>query len=117
MGIYINGYNRKSTMEQIKRKNHGYRSAELSTCTYRNHDGNCCLVGAFIPDEEYGKTMETKCASEVIRNYHLFESMPLIVDYMEELQIFHDETLDNETGKDFYQAIENFLIDLEKRNG
>lgn len=117
MSIYVNGYDRKSTMEQIKRKNHGYKSSYLGSCTYRNDDGNCCLVGVFIPDEKYDDRMENECADEIINEYDLFDFMPLKVYYMQKLQIFHDETLDNKTGKDFYQAIENYLIEMEERNG
>ena len=110
-GIYNKGWGRKSVMKQIRKKSLGkvskVKDAPYNTCTYRNEDGNCCLVGAFIPDV---------CAQEVIRSYKLQQLMPMKPALMEELQQFHDGSfgVGDKTGKKFFQAVEGELIRLER---
>jgi len=115
MSIYINGYNRKSTMDQIKAKNLGRRSTdELGDCLYRSEDGNACLVGCFIPDHKYDSDIEGESSCEVIDKLDLYSDIPLSTSFMIKLQKYHDSELYDSDR--FFDLIENKLIELEKEN-
>ena len=117
MSIYINGFDRKSTMKQIKAKNLGYISSdEFGNCLYRSGDGNCCLVGCFIPDEKYCDSIESHDARHAIINLKLEKHMPLSNDLMDRLQMFHDgDTLEGLDKEDFYKEIEEKLAFFEEQ--
>lgn len=117
MSIYINGFDRKSTMKQIKAKNLGHKAFDGDNCYYRAEDGNCCLVGCFIPDELYNSSIEGTDASHVIRHLKLENHMPLSNDLMDSLQIFHDgTTLEGLDKEDFYKEIEEKLVFFEEQH-
>ena len=44
---------------------------EEGCCVYRNDDGNCCFVGACIPDSNYSEELENKRAAVLVRDYGL----------------------------------------------
>lgn len=113
--MYLNGYNRQKTMEVIKKFNDGsVARSENGDCSYRTEDGNCCIVGCFIPDSEYSTKMENKAASSVIEDYHLQHLMPLNKVYMTDLQLFHDNDIEEGLSpNEFYAAIEDKLIQWE----
>ena len=115
MGIYINGFDRKSTMKQIKAKNLGYKAFDGEGCYYRAGDGNCCIIGCFIPDELYDSSIEGQDASYAIRHLKLKKHMPLSNRLMDRLQMLHDgNTLEDLDKEDFYKAIEEKLAFFEE---
>jgi hypothetical protein len=100
----------EEVMKIIRTKNKGYRSVENDRCAYRANDGNCCLVGAFIPDDKYKTSMERKSAYQVITGYDLDEYMPFDSTTMHRIQLFHDARISKSLeGEEFYKTIENFL--------
>jgi len=108
------GFTKDQVMAQIKAKNHGYAAGNSGVCYYRqdiNGETNCCLVGAFIPDELYSEAMEDKGADDVINEFSLEDYMPLSNDGMLELQRFHDNDLNTKTIDKplFYSKIEQWL--------
>lgn len=109
------GWTKEKIMAQIMAKNLGYAaySDRTSSCFYRQDDGNCCLVGAFIPEDHYDSSMEDNDAEHVINEYALEDFMPLSPQGMEKMQRFHDSTLANSDleGDKFYAAIESYIDD------
>lgn len=116
MSIYINGFDRESTMKQIKARNLGYKAGEGDDCLYRSGDGNCCLVGCFIPDEKYCDSIESHDARHAIIHLKLEKHMPLSNDLMDRLQMLHDDdTLEGLDKEDFYKVIEEELAFFEEQ--
>ena len=114
--MYKNNFNRQKVMEQIRKNNQGYQAIERGNCKYRTdtEDANMCLVGCFIPDSRYNESMEDHDAHHVINSFNLEKYMPLDVDLMGILQQYHDEELNDLCGNEFFTAIEQKLIDIEK---
>ena len=114
--MYINGYNRQKVMEQIRKNNQGYQAYSNGECMYRTHEEeyNCCLVGCFIPDDKYDENMEARDAEDVINTFNLHDVIPMDIRSMNGLQAFHDECLDEVSGNNFFDSIENYLIRMEK---
>ncbi len=100
-------------MTVIREKNKGYQASKGNTCFYRQDNGNCCLVGAFIPDTLYSPDMEDKMASTIIEQYNLQTFMPFDMSTMDSLQELHDYNLENLEGEKFYQAIEDYIVENE----
>lgn len=118
MSIYINGYDRQKVMDQIKARNLGYRAFDYykDECYYRASDGNCCLVGCFIPDELYDSKIEGNDAIHAIKYLELENHMPLSNRLMNRLQELHDgSTLEDLDKEDFYKAIEERLAFFEEQ--
>jgi hypothetical protein len=113
MSVYNNGWTREKVMEQIKKRNIGEQAYESGECLYRTSNGNCCLVGCFIPDDKYRESMESTSAFTVITENNLEKYMPLSPRAMEALQQFHDD-LSYLHGNKFFDAIEEELLDIEK---
>ena len=116
MSIYKNGFTREKTMEIIRQNNKGYQAGYLGNCEYRTSDGNCCLVRCFIPEDRYNKSMEGLDSNAVLGSFSLESLMPLGSSLMRSLQWFHDEELTGLDGENFYNAIEQKLISLEKNH-
>jgi hypothetical protein len=103
-------------MKQIKKNNQGYQEYSGGSCFYRTHEEkpNMCLVGCFIPDNKYDERMEDRDATDIIQRFFLQDDMPMNIKLMDKLQEFHDAELDKVSGRDFFDAIEQKLIDMEK---
>ncbi len=113
--MYINGWTRESVMKQIRLKNLGKLSYKFNKgCRYRNDDGNQCLMGCFIPDAKYRSNMENLNISRCVNEFDLSSDMPLRNLYLNMMQNFHDYKLTSLEGEEFFKAIENKLIELEK---
>jgi hypothetical protein len=114
--MYKNNFNKQKVMEQIKKNNQGYQASIGRECMYRTHEEetNMCLVGCFIPDDKYDEGMESIDAHGVINRFFLHDVMPMSDRIMQELQEFHDEELNDLCGNEFFTAIEQKLIDMEK---
>lgn len=108
------GFTKDQVMAQIKAKNHGYAAMLYhgsATCAYRGEDNNCCLVGAFIPDDVYTTNMEDKDAIDVINEFNLDQYMPLSAEGMQKLQRYHDNELNTDTIDKslFYNKVKEWL--------
>lgn len=104
--MFLNGFTKESVMAVIKKKSLGYPAKDGTNCMYRAENGNCCLVGAFIPDEVYDSKMETKSAYNVINEFDLHEYMPFNIDIMGELQDWHDSESLTQVYEQWFKNIE-----------
>ena len=99
-------------------------------CAYRGHEGNMCIVGAFIEDEHYDPSFEGKG----VREYESFNGtcrvQPVLnavvksmgvealafekIDLLFQLQQIHDDVSTGfEIGVDnWYEIVKPYLIDL-----
>ena len=106
-----------------------------SDCAYRGHEGNKCIVGAFIDDKHYKHTFEGKgvkeystfnksCGVQPVLNavaatwgVHGLDDQQIKLLY--DLQLIHDDHSDRfDIGVDnWYEVIEADLIDLALKSG
>ena len=104
-------------------------------CAYRGHEGNKCIVGAFIDDEHYDEGLEGKgvleystfnksCGVQPVLNA-VAASMGVEVltdeqgQLLHKLQLIHDDHSDGfdigeDNGKDWYEVVKPYLIDLKQ---
>jgi len=113
--MFLNGWTKEKVLEQIKKKNLGYPAKnDDGSCFYRqdvNGQTNCCLVGAFIPDDLYHEGMEFQGIDDIL-DKTLEKHMPMDVDSMAELQGYHDGDLERDmdyTGASLYDLVEKFI--------
>lgn len=117
--MYKNGWTRETVMQRIRERNKGYpamaktHGTSFKVCAYRGDNDNQCLMGCFIEDEDYDYGMEDSAIDEVVEEFGI--KLPMNIKACERLQTFHD-TYDTSNGKgeEFYKAVENKLIELEK---
>jgi len=101
-----------------------------SDCAYRGHEGNKCIVGAFIDDEHYKHTFEGKGVLEYGTFNKTCGVQPVLnavaasmgVEALDEdkanllfqLQLIHDDHSDgfDINDADWYNVVEPYLIDL-----
>ena len=106
-----------------------------SDCAYRGHEGNMCIVGAFIDDEHYKHTFEGKGVKEFSTLGKTCGVQPVLnavaasmgVDALDDeqanllfqLQLIHDDHSDGfDIGVDnWYEVVEAHLIDLALKSG
>ena len=106
-----------------------------SDCAYRGHEGNKCIVGAFIEDHHYKHTFEGKgvlefstlgktCGVQPVLNAVAASMGVEALDdeqsqLLYKLQLIHDDNSDGfDIGWDnWYTIVEPSLIDLAKLNG
>ena len=101
-----------------------------SDCAYRGHEGNMCIVGAFIDDEHYKHTFEGKGVLEFSTLGKTCGVQPVLsavaasmgVEALDEdkanllfqLQLIHDDHSDGfDIGEhNWYEVVKPYLIDL-----
>ena len=101
-----------------------------SDCAYRGHQGNKCIVGAFIDDEHYKHTFEGKgvlefstlgktCGVQPVLNAVAASMGVEALDLEQQqllykLQLIHDDHSDGFyiNDADWYNVVEPYLIDL-----
>ena len=101
-----------------------------SDCAYRGHEGNKCIVGAFIDDEHYKHTFEGKgvleystlnrsCGVQPVLNAVAASMGVEALDLEQQqllykLQLIHDDHSDGFyiNDADWYNVVEPYLIDL-----
>ena len=101
-----------------------------SDCAYRGHEGNKCIVGAFIDDEHYKHTFEGKGVLEYGTLNKSCGVQPVLnavaasmgVEALDEdkanllfqLQLIHDDHSDGfDIGEhNWYEVVKPYLIDL-----
>ena len=106
-----------------------------SDCAYRGHEGNMCIVGAFIDDKHYKHTFEGKGVLEFSTLGKTCGVQPVLnavaasmgVDALDDeqanllfqLQLIHDDHSDLfDVGVDnWYTLVEAHLIDLALKSG
>ena len=106
-----------------------------SDCAYRGHEGNKCIVGAFIDDEHYESSFEGKgvlefstlgktCGVQPVRNAVAASMGVEALDddqanLLFQLQLIHDDHSDLfDVGVDnWYTLVEAHLIDLALKSG
>ena len=107
-----------------------------SNCAYRGHEGNMCIVGAFIDDEHYKHTFEGKGVLEfstldgcvlgvqpVLNAVAASMGVEALDDQQSkllyDLQLLHDDHSDGfDIGEDeWYTIVEPHLIELAEDNG
>jgi len=107
-----------------------------SNCAYRGHEGNMCIVGAFIDDEHYKHTFEGKGVLEfstldgcvlgvqpVLNAVAASMGVEALDDQQSkllyDLQLLHDDHSDGfDIGEDeWYTIVEPHLIDLALKSG
>ena len=99
-------------------------------CAYRGHEGNKCIVGAFIDDEHYKSSFEGKGVLEYGTLNRICGVQPVLsavaasmgVEALDEdkanllfqLQLIHDDHSDgfDINDADWYNVVEPYLIDL-----
>ena len=104
-------------------------------CAYRGHEGNKCIVGAFIDDEHYKHTFEGKGVLEFATINRSCGVQPVLnavaasmgVEALNDeqgqllynLQLIHDDNSDgfDINDADWYNVVEPYLIELEEDNG
>ena len=106
-----------------------------SDCAYRGHEGNKCIVGAFIEDHHYKHTFEGKGVLEFSTLGKTCGVQPVLsavaasmgVEALDEdkanllfqLQLIHDDHSDgfDINDADWYNVVEPYLIELAEDNG
>ena len=112
-----------------------------SDCAYRGHEGNKCIVGAFIDDEHYDRSFENKgvlefstlgkapvrgdtCGEQPVLNAVAASMGVEALDdeqanLLFQLQLIHDDHSDGfDIGVDnWYEVVEAHLIDLALKSG
>jgi hypothetical protein len=106
-----------------------------SDCAYRGHEGNKCIVGAFIDDEHYKHTFEGKGVLEYSTLNRSCGVQPVLnavaasmgVEALDDeqsqllykLQLIHDDHSGGfDIGVDnWYELVEPYLIELAEDNG
>ena len=106
-----------------------------SDCAYRGHEGNMCIVGAFIDDAHYHHTFEGKgvkeystlnksCGVQPVLNAVAASMGVEALSYEQgqllyNLQLIHDDNSDgfDINDADWYNVVEPYLIELAKDNG
>ena len=101
-----------------------------SDCAYRGHEGNMCIVGAFIEDHHYKHTFEGKgvleygtfnksCGVQPVLNAVAASIGVEALDLEQQqllynLQLIHDDHSDgfNINDADWFNVVEPYLIDL-----
>ena len=102
-----------------------------SDCAYRGHEGNKCIVGAFIDDEHYKHTFEGKGVLEYSTLNRSCGVQPVLnavaasmgVEALDDeqsqllykLQLIHDDNTSDgfDIGKDnWYELVEPYLAEL-----
>jgi len=104
-------------------------------CAYRGHEGNKCIVGAFIDDEHYKHTFEGKGVLEYSTLNRSCGVQPVLnavaasmgVEALNDeqgqllynLQLIHDDNSDgfDINDADWYNVVEPYLIELAEDNG
>ena len=105
-------------------------------CAYRGHEGNKCIVGAFIDDQHYdisfegkgvlewdSKLMETRTFQPVINAVAASMGVKTLDDEQSQLlyklQLIHDDHSDGfDIGKDnWYELVEPYLAELAEDKG
>ena len=104
-------------------------------CAYRGHEGNKCIVGAFIDDEHYKHTFEGKGVLEYSTLNRSCGVQPVLnavaasmgVEALDDeqsqllykLQLIHDDHSDgfDSNDADWYNVVEPHLIELAEDNG
>jgi hypothetical protein len=120
----INGWTKAKMIERIKQKNDGRGPCQqwknlpkAGNCRYRRSDGNCCLVGVFIPDDEYSAQMEGMGVVTLLKEFPLLNKhMPLDSQGMNVLQGKHDLLEDLDT--DIHELATDWINrNVEDSNG
>ena len=106
-----------------------------SDCAYRGHEGNKCIVGAFIDDEHYESSFEGKGVKEFSTFNETCGVQPVLnavaatwgvhglddehIKLLYDLQLIHDDHSDGfDIGVDnWYEVVEADLIDLALKSG
>jgi len=106
-----------------------------SDCAYRGHEGNKCIVGAFIDDKHYEQDFESKGVLEYESFNKRRRVQPVLnavaasigVEALDleqqqllyKLQLIHDDHSDGfDIGVDnWYEVVEAHLIDLALKSG
>ena len=106
-----------------------------SDCAYRGHEGNKCIVGAFIDDKHYKHTFEGKGVKEYSTFNKSCGVQPVLnavaasmgvealdddqANLLFQLQLIHDDHSDGfDIGVDnWYEVVEAHLIDLALKSG
>ena len=106
-----------------------------SDCAYRGHEGNKCIVGAFIDDEHYKHTFEGKgvlefatinrsCGVQPVLNAVAASMGVEALSYEQgrllyKLQLIHDDSTDGfDIGEDnWYELVQPYLAELAEDNG
>jgi len=105
-------------------------------CAYRGHEGNKCIVGAFIDDEHYessfegkgilewdSRLMETRTFQPVLNAVAASMGVEALDDEQSQLlyklQLIHDDHSDgfDINDADWYNVVEPYLIELAEDNG
>ena len=105
-------------------------------CAYRGHEGNKCIVGAFIDDQHYdisfegkgvlewdSKLMETRTFQPVINAVAASMGVKTLDDEQSQLlyklQLIHDDHSDGfDIGEDnWYEVVEPYLAELAEDKG
>ena len=104
-------------------------------CAYRGHEGNKCIVGAFIDDEHYESSLEGKGVLEYSTLNRSCGVQPVLnavaasmgVEALNDdqsqllynLQLIHDDNSDgfDINDADWYNVVEPYLAELAEDNG
>ena len=107
----------------------------ISSCAYRGHEGNKCIVGAFIDDEHYKHTFEGKGVLEFATLNRSCGVQPVLnavaasmgvealnddqSQLLYKLQLIHDDSTDGfDIGEDnWYELVQPYLAELAEDNG
>jgi len=69
------GWTKEKVMKAITTGNFGIKSVKSDgICRYKNHDGNKCFVGCFIPNEIYSESMEGMPVNQLLLEYSSIKS-------------------------------------------
>ena len=101
-----------------------------SDCAYRGHEGNKCIIGAFIDDEHYDPSFEGKGVREYETSNGTCRVQPVLnavvksmgveglafekIDLLFQLQLIHDDHSGGfDIGVDnWYETVEPYLAEL-----
>ncbi len=94
----INGWTKQGIVDHITKEFKGKSISldytnddETVLCLYRNPEGKKCVVGMFIPDNQYNPIMERENVVSIINSFpHIMNFLPLHKEAMRDLQSIHD---------------------------
>lgn len=108
------GHTIESIMETVRAKNNGTKSQiycsgfRTKLCAYRGENNNACLIGCFIPDNEYNDNLEMVIDQLLKMHPKLNQYMPFeFTDDLYKFQKFHDKY----TGDNLHADLEKFLVE------
>ena len=81
----------------------------LDSCSYKTSSGLKCVIGTFIPENQYNTRIEGYSIDELIRKKEIrFDDVKVKREFLIDMQMAHDMTISDE------YFLKSFITDMEK---